>query len=167
MDTVMTEAVVKGHCRQLHLPTVGARCMSMDQEAIRNQISHSGYLSALLEQELQDRADRRAQRRVKEARFPATKRLSNFLFAEAPIIPVAQIASLAAGDYIGRAENVLLIGDSGTGKPCWRLGWDLRRASRATQFASPPLRRWSTNCSKLATRTCSPAWLGGGRASTC
>lgn len=122
MDTLMTEDVVKSHCRQLHLPTVGARCMSMEQEAIRNQVSHSGYLSALLEQELQDRGERRSQRRMKEAHFPATKRLSDFRFADAPIIPATQIASLADGGYIGRAENVLLIGDSGTGKTMLAIG---------------------------------------------
>jgi len=110
------EAVLKAQCRQLHLPSVGARCLSFEQEAIRNHLGHSAYLSGLLEQELEDRAQRRAERRVLEARFPQVKRLSDFQFEEAPVIPAGLIAQLAECTYIDRAENVLLIGDSGTGK---------------------------------------------------
>lgn len=110
------ESIIKAQCRQLKLPTVAARCMSVEQEALRSRQSHSAYLSGLLEQELEDRAQRRAQRRIAEARFPLVKRLSEFKFEEAPTVSGSQIAQLAEGDYIAQAENVLLIGDSGTGK---------------------------------------------------
>jgi DNA replication protein DnaC len=116
VDTSTIEAVVRAQCRQLHLPSVGARCISVEQEAVRNRVSHSGYLSSLLEQELEDRAQRRAQRRVAEAHFPQIKLLGDFLFEEAPILSASKIAQLAEGGYIERAENILLVGDSGTGK---------------------------------------------------
>jgi DNA replication protein DnaC len=116
MDTATTENVVRAQCRQLRLPSVAARCMSLEQEAMRGQQSHSAYLSALLEQELEDRAQRRAQRRVVEAHFPHLKRLSDFRFEDAPTIAPSQISNLAEGTYIERAENVLFVGDSGTGK---------------------------------------------------
>jgi DNA replication protein DnaC len=90
--------------------------MSMEQEAVRTGQRHCQYLSSLLEQELQDRGQRRAQRRVIEAHFPQVKRLSDFQFEEATAISASQIAQLAEGSYIERAENVILIGDSGTGK---------------------------------------------------
>jgi DNA replication protein DnaC len=114
-DTIL-ETVLKDQCRQLHLPSVSARCMSLEQEAVRAGQRHSQYLSSLLEQELEDRGQRRAQRRIVEARFPQVKRLSDFRFEDAPTISATQIAQLAEGTYIERAENVLLIGDSGTGK---------------------------------------------------
>jgi DNA replication protein DnaC len=138
MDTTLTEAVIKGQCRQLHLPSVGARCMSVEQEAIRNHISHSGYLSSLLEQELEDRAQRRAQRRISEARFPQVKPLSDFQFAKAPIISASQIAGLAEGGYIERGENVLLVGDGGTGKTmlATALGVAACRQGRAVRFTT-------------------------------
>ncbi len=120
--TDMTEDVIRSQCRQLRLPTVATRCMSLEQEAIRGRISHSGYLRALLDQELEDRAQRRAQRRIAEARFPAVKRLPDFSFADAPTIAAPQLASLAEGGYIDRAENVLFMGDSGTGKTMLATG---------------------------------------------
>jgi len=90
--------------------------MSLEAEAVRGRLTHSAYLAALLEQEMEDRAQRRAERRVAEARFPQVKRLSDFRFEDAPTISPSQISQLADGDYIDRAENVLFVGDSGTGK---------------------------------------------------
>jgi hypothetical protein len=52
MDAPTLEVVLKAQCRQLHLPSVSARCMSLEQEAVRAGQRHSQYLSALLEQEL-------------------------------------------------------------------------------------------------------------------
>jgi DNA replication protein DnaC len=120
METL--EAVIKDQCRQLRLPSVAARCISFEQEAIRTHLGHSGYLSGLLDQELADRAQRRAERRILEARFPQVKRLSDFEFEQAPVVPAGLITRLATGEYIDRAENVLLIGDSGTGKTMLAIG---------------------------------------------
>lgn len=55
MDNATVETMVKAQCRQLRLPSVGAWCMTLESEALRNRLSHSAYLSALLEQELEDR----------------------------------------------------------------------------------------------------------------
>lgn len=115
-NTATIEAVVKAQCRQLHLPSVAARCISAESEAVRGKQSHSTYLSALLEQELEDRAQRRGERRIQESHFPQVKRLSDFRFEEAPTISPGQIAKLAEGEYIERAENIIFVGDSGTGK---------------------------------------------------
>ena len=116
MDSATIEAVVRAQCRQLKLPSVAARCISLEEEAVRGKLAHSTYLSALLEQELEDRAQRRAQRRLLEARFPILKRLGDFDFNEAPTLSPGQISKLAEGDYIKRAENILLVGEGGTGK---------------------------------------------------
>jgi DNA replication protein DnaC len=120
--TATTATLLAVQCRQLRLPSVGARWQSMEKEAVRGRLSHSAYLAGLLEQELEDRSQRRAQRRIAEARFPAVKRLSDFQFAQAPVVPAALIAQLAEGGYIDRAENVLLVGDSGTGKTMIAIG---------------------------------------------
>lgn len=116
VNAATVEAVIRTQCRQLHLPSVGARCMSMEQEAVRGKLTHSAYLASLLEQELEDRSHRRASRRLAEAHFPLVKRLGDFQFSEAPVISPAQIGQLAQGEYIDKAENILLVGDGGTGK---------------------------------------------------
>jgi DNA replication protein DnaC len=132
------DAVIKSQCRQLRLPSVAARCMSAEQEAMRGKQSHSAYLSVLLEQELEDRAQRRGERRVLEARFPQVKRLSDFKFEEAPTISPGQISKLADGDYIDRAENVLFVGDGGTGKTmlATALGVAACQQGRAVRFTT-------------------------------
>ena len=73
------------------------------------------YLLRLVEREVHDREARAAQRRVKAARFPVVKTLDTFDFAAQPSINHALIRELARGEYIDRRENVLFIGNNGTG----------------------------------------------------
>lgn len=44
------------------------------------------------------------------------KTLEEFDFVRNPRVSAQQIHELAAGDYIAKAEPVIFIGDSGTGK---------------------------------------------------
>jgi DNA replication protein DnaC len=74
------------------------------------------YLLRLAERELLDRERRAAERRVKEARFPIIKTLDTFDFKMQPSINVALVRELMRGEYVDKRENVLLIGNSGTGK---------------------------------------------------
>jgi DNA replication protein DnaC len=69
-----------------------------------------------------ERAERRRQRRVHEARFPRLKRLADFDLAAAPSVNPATIATLAAGAYMDSGEPVVLLGDSGTGKSHLLIG---------------------------------------------
>lgn len=110
------EASVKAACKELHLPSVGSRAASLATEASRANHGHLAYLGALLEAELEDRADRRRHRRISEARFPRLKRLEDFEFAEAPQIPAATIADLATCGFVDRAETVIFLGEPGDGE---------------------------------------------------
>jgi DNA replication protein DnaC len=85
-------------------------------EAVREQQTPLAYLAALLEAEVQERAERRERRRLLDARFPLIKRLEDFRFADNPKVPHATIAALAEGSWIDDRESVILIGESGTGK---------------------------------------------------
>ncbi len=58
-----------------------------------------------------ERERRTIERRLKEARLPRIKTLEEFDFAETKKVSAAEMAQLAAGDYIERSEPVLLIGD--------------------------------------------------------
>ncbi|MGH2717049.1 MAG: IS21-like element helper ATPase IstB [Actinomycetota bacterium] len=115
-----TEAVIDAQiaaaCRRLHLPTIASRARAMSGEALRGGESHLGFLAALLEAELEDRTERRRHRRIAEAHFPRLKRLEDFNFEEAPQIPAAKIRELAGLGFIDRAEPLILVGESGTGK---------------------------------------------------
>ena len=55
-------------------------------------------------------------RRLMEGHLPRIKTLDEFDFSQTPSVSAANIAMLAEGGYIERAEPVVFIGDSGTGK---------------------------------------------------
>jgi DNA replication protein DnaC len=90
--------------------------------AQRAQATYLAFLAEVLAAEVDERAERRRQRRVHEARFPRLKRLADFDLAAAPSVNPATIATLAAGAYMDSGEPVVLLGDSGTGKSHLLIG---------------------------------------------
>jgi DNA replication protein DnaC len=114
--TQALEALVEAHARELHLPTVRSRFRALAAEALREQQTPLAYLAALLEGEVQERAERRERRRLLDARFPLLKRLEDFRFDDNPSVPPATIAALAEGSWVDDRESIILIGESGTGK---------------------------------------------------
>ena len=111
--TQALEALVEAHARELHLPAIRARFRALAQEATREQQTPLAYLAALLEAEVQERAERRERRRLLDARFPLNKRLEEFRFADNPKVPQATIAALAECSWIDDREPVILHGESG------------------------------------------------------
>ena len=111
-STVLLEHYLK----TLRLPTMGREYAKVATVCQADQADYPTYLLRLAEREVQDREVRAAQRRVKAARFPVLKTLDTFDFAAQPSINHPLVRELARGDYIDRRENVLLIGNSGTGK---------------------------------------------------
>jgi DNA replication protein DnaC len=100
----------------LRLPTIGAECEKVAKQAAANNADHLSYLLQLLELELLDREKRSAERRLKAARFPTLKTLESFDFAARPSVNKVLIAELARCEYIDKRENILMIGNPGTGK---------------------------------------------------
>jgi DNA replication protein DnaC len=70
----------------------------------------------LVEREIQDREIRARERRIKAAKFPVIKTLDSFDFKAQPSINQSLVRELMRSEYINHRENVLLIGNSGTGK---------------------------------------------------
>jgi DNA replication protein DnaC len=108
--------VVQQQCKHLGLPAVAAQCAPLAVDAERAQQPYLSYLAALLATELEEREQRAIARRIKEAHLPALKTLDSFDFAQASVVSAPQLAALAEGDYLDRAEPVIFLGDSGTGK---------------------------------------------------
>ena len=110
---------------ELHLPSV-----RRDYRKVAKEVSSAGgdflaYLHTLLEEEVRDRRSRRVQRRLKEARFPQIKRLSDLDPGELPEgITLDLLNELARGEYLESATNIIAVGSSGTGKThvCDALG---------------------------------------------
>ncbi len=102
--------------RQLRLPTVAATYQRLAEEALASGQSHIDYLLALVEQESIDRDSNRRQRRIREARFPLIRTLADYDFTAMPSLSKTKVLDLAKGDFIQRAENIVLVGEIGTGK---------------------------------------------------
>jgi DNA replication protein DnaC len=88
-------------------------------------VDHTGYLLRLTELERLDRERRMIERRIREARFPAVKSLDSFEFAAIPSVNKMLVVELARGEYILRRENIIALGNSGTGKTHIALGLGL------------------------------------------
>ena len=103
-------------CRSLRLPTVARDAERLAEEAERQGVRHVDYLRSLLERELDERAERRAKRRMKEAGFPVVKTFEGFDFQRNPSLSEPSLRRLAGGDWIDAAESVIFMGEPGTGK---------------------------------------------------
>jgi DNA replication protein DnaC len=56
------------------------------------------------------------QKRLRLAKFPVIKSLDQFDFTAVPSLNKARILDLAQGEYLNKRENLILMGNSGTGK---------------------------------------------------
>jgi DNA replication protein DnaC len=112
VDTVVLESYLK----KLYLSSFIRNHEAFASEAAQNNQSYTRYLLALAEQEVQEREARRRQRRLKEAKIPVLKELSDFDFELVPQLNQNKIRQLVQGDYIDKAEPIILVGNPGLGK---------------------------------------------------
>jgi DNA replication protein DnaC len=116
MTEQAAQAAVHQACRMLRLPTIRSQFDELAGQATREQMSYLGFLAELLMAECDDRARRRADRRIKAAGFPRDKTLRDFDFTANPNVDPATIHTLATCEWIKKGQPLCLIGDSGTGK---------------------------------------------------
>lgn len=102
---------------ELRLPTVARLWPEFAERADREGWPAARLLAALAELEVAERAQRRIQRHLQEARLPPGKTLDSFEFVAVPTLSRAQIVALAAGDsWLETGTNILAFGPPGSGK---------------------------------------------------
>ena len=118
MKTLESKSVVllHHHLKALRLPTIGSECEKVAARCAADNHDHLTYLLEVTELELLERERKAAERRLKAARFPVLKSLDTFDFAARPSVNKALIAQLTRCEYIDARENVLFVGNPGTGK---------------------------------------------------
>lgn len=101
---------------ELRMPSAKAMWQQLAERADKEGWPAARLLAALAEQEIADRARRRFERHLSEAKLPSGKTLANFEFDLVPMVSRAHVNALAAGDrWLDQGANVILIGSPGPG----------------------------------------------------
>ena len=122
--------LLEHHLKELKLPTFLKEYDKVASRCAAEGVDHPDYLLRLSELELIDRNHRMVERRIKEARFPTVKSLDTFDFLAIPSLNKALVLELARCEYIERQDNVIALGNSGTGKTHVSLGLGLAACQR-------------------------------------
>jgi DNA replication protein DnaC len=102
---------------ELRLPGIKLMWGKVAEQADKEGWPAARFLAALAEHEVADRARRRIERHLAEARLPPGKSLDAFDFNAVPMVSKAQVMALASGDgWIRQGANLLLFGPPGGGK---------------------------------------------------
>jgi DNA replication protein DnaC len=102
--------------KRLRLPTIGRHYQKLAQEAAQHNRPYDAYLLSLLELEVAQREENQQKRRLAQAHFPYLRTLDQFDFSAIPSVNKAKVLELAKGEYLAQQENIVLVGNMGTGK---------------------------------------------------
>ncbi len=130
METTDPKVLLSHHLKKLKLPTVLAEYEKQARQCAEQGIDHPRYLLRLVELELIERQRKMVERRVRAAKFPATKSLDSFDFKALPSLNKVLVNELARGEFIIRRENIIALGPSGTGKTHLAIGLGLAACQR-------------------------------------
>jgi DNA replication protein DnaC len=119
------EVLLHHHLKKLRLPTFLAEYAKQARQCAAENKDHTQYLLRLCELELIERERRMVERRIKAAKFPATKSLDSFDFKAIPSLNKALTMELARCEFVDKRDNVIALGPSGTGKTHAALGLGL------------------------------------------
>jgi DNA replication protein DnaC len=130
------QVLLEHYLKRLKMPSMLKEYKSTAQVCSQERSDYTVFLLRLAERELQDREQRAAERRVKAARFPVLKTLDTFDFRARPSLNEALVRELIRGEYIQEKENVLLVGNPGTGKThlATALGFSACSQGRRVRF---------------------------------
>jgi DNA replication protein DnaC len=113
MNTALQK--IRLYSKELRMPTL-ARADAIVRDAQANQWTYEEFLAEVLRTEVAQRKDNQKQRRIKAAKFPLIRTLDGFDFSNLKYLKPETVWNLADGSYIERRENVICMGNPGTGK---------------------------------------------------
>ena len=122
--------LLEHHLKELKLPSFFREYGKMAAQCAAEGVDHPGYLLRLAELELIARHQRMVERRIRAARFPTVKSLDTFDFTAIPSVNKAMVMELARCEYVQNRENIIAVGNSGTGKTHIALGLGLAACQR-------------------------------------
>lgn len=124
------QVLLEHHLKLLRLPTFLREYDKVARQCAAESVDYPRFLLRLTELELRDRERRATERRIHQARFPVVKSLDSFHFLALPALNKTLVLELARCEFLARRENVLLLGNSGTGKTHVALALGLAACQR-------------------------------------
>lgn len=107
---------LQGILRTLRLSAVAKHYETIARQATETDQPYPEFLLALMEQELSQRETNRRRRLIRQAKFPIPYSLDTYDFTLMPSLSKQKVLPLARGQFILNHENVVLVGEIGTGK---------------------------------------------------
>src|SRR5467141_4904051 len=96
---------------ELRLPAIKLVWASLAAQADKEGWPAGRFLAALAEHEIAERSRRLLERHLAEARLPPGKTLDTFDFETVPVVSIAQVMALAAGDaWLNNGANYCCLG---------------------------------------------------------
>ena len=109
------QVLLAHHRKTLKLPTFLREYGKLARQCAAEGVDHVRYLHRLAALELIDRERRMVERRIKAASFPVVKSLDAFDFKVIPSLNKTLVLERARCAYGDRRENLITLGNSGTG----------------------------------------------------
>jgi DNA replication protein DnaC len=107
---------IREHLRILHMPTGVQVVEELLASGLRENWSLENFLGELLEQEMEGRHQRRIERLKDSAHLPLEKTLATFDQEHLPLRLRRLLPQLCSGEFVDRADNLLVFGLPGRGK---------------------------------------------------
>ena len=104
------------HLKQLRLSGILETLEARNRQALDSQWSYVEFLSRLLEDEVERRAQKQLALRLRRGAVNTSKTLEGFDFNFNPTLRRQQVMQVASCDYIRQHHNVLICGPTGVGK---------------------------------------------------
>jgi DNA replication protein DnaC len=110
------------HLKVLKLATFLHEYDELARQCASDAVDNACCLLRLAELDLLERERRMVERRIREAKFPAVESLDSFDFLARPSLNKMLVLDPARSEYVPRRENVIALGNSGTGRTDIALG---------------------------------------------
>ncbi len=110
------QVLLEHHLKLLRLPTFLREYDKVARQCAAQSADYPRYLLRMTELELLERERRASERRIHQARFPVVKSLDTFQFLAIASLNKTLVLELARCEFLDRRENILVLGNSGTGK---------------------------------------------------
>ena len=130
--------LLRHHLKLLKLPTMLRDYVAVAAACGQERVDYAGFLLRLAERELLERERKATERRIKEAFFPVIKTIDTFDFAARPSLNENLVRELLRGEYLNKKENILMVGNPGTGKThlATALGFAACTAGKRVRFTT-------------------------------